>query len=170
MARYLRDRIASHPAVEVLLNVEVRELAGHPHLEQVTVEHNLTGERRTIGAGALLVHIGAAPHTDWLKGTIALDEHGFVLTGSALILSQRDRDLWDRLGRSPFLLETSRPGVFAVGGVRSRSTNMVAAAVGEGGMAVRFAAETPQLGYAPRAQCERKFRDQRPPLPLLAML
>lgn len=140
MARYLRDRITAR-GLEVLLGHEVRQLAGDGHLEQVTVEKVSTGERRTIDAGALVVLIGAAPRTDWLAEAIALDGEGFVLTGPSLPVELRDREPWARLGRGPFLVETSRPGVFAVGDVRSGSTRMVAPAVGEGGMAVRFVAE-----------------------------
>ena len=140
MARYLRDRITAR-GLEVLLGHEVRQLAGDGHLEQVTVEKVSAGERRTIDAGALVVLIGAAPRTDWLAEAIALDGEGFVLTGPSLPVELRDREPWARLGRGPFLVETSRPGVFAVGDVRSGSTRMVAPAVGEGGMAVRFVAE-----------------------------
>jgi thioredoxin reductase (NADPH) len=112
------------------------------------VENVNTNEHRTIDAGAMVVLIGAAPRTEWLAGAVALDDDGFVLTGPALGSELRDREPWARIARSPFLLETSRPGVFAVGDVRSGSTRMVAPAVGEGGMAVRFVAEylarTPQ--------------------------
>ena len=89
----------------------------------------------------MIVLIGAEPPTEWLAGQIALDDDGFVLTGPALPAGLSDRPPWDTLGRGPFLVETSRPGVFAVGDVRSGSTKMVAPAVGEGGMAVRFVAE-----------------------------
>jgi thioredoxin reductase (NADPH) len=141
MARYLRDRIAREPNLEVLLGHEVRELAGDGHLERVTVANVRTGEARTLEAGGLVVLIGAEPRTEWLAGQIALDDDGFVLTGPALPAGLSDRPPWDTLGRGPFLVETSRPGVFAVGDVRSGSTKMVAPAVGEGGMAVRFVAE-----------------------------
>jgi hypothetical protein len=80
----------------------------------------------------MVVLIGAEPHTEWLAGAVALDEDGFVLTGPALSPDLRHRARWERLGRGPFLVETSRPGVFAVGDVRSGSTKMVAPAVGEG--------------------------------------
>ena len=140
MARYLRDRIADS-RIDVLLRHEVRGLAGDGHLERVTVEDIGTGDRREIDAGALVVLIGAAPRTDWLAGSFDLDEEGFVLTGPALRYDPRGRESWTRLARAPFLLETSRPGVFAVGDVRSGSTRMVAPAVGEGGMAIRFVAE-----------------------------
>jgi thioredoxin reductase (NADPH) len=141
MASYLRERIARDARIEVLLAHEVRELAGDGHLERVTIENIHTGERRTLSAGAMIVLIGAMPRTDWLAGQIALDKEGYVLTGPTLGPNMREREPWNALGRDPFLLETSRPGVFAVGDVRSGSTKMVAPAVGEGGMAVRFAAE-----------------------------
>jgi thioredoxin reductase (NADPH) len=105
------------------------------------VEQTESGDRRTLAAGALVVLIGAIPHTDWLANTVTLDSDGFVLTGAALGAGLRDREPWTRLARDPFLLETSLPGVFAVGDVRSGGTRMAAPAVGEGGMAVRFAAE-----------------------------
>jgi len=141
MAAYLRERIGDEPAVEVLLGHEVRGVAGEDHLERVTVEDTNSGERRTLNAGALVVLIGATPHTDWLESKVALDADGFVLTGPGLGHGLRDREPWSRLDRDPFLLETSFPGVFAVGDVRSGGTRMAAPAVGEGGMAVRFAAE-----------------------------
>jgi thioredoxin reductase (NADPH) len=141
MARYLRDRIERHPKVEVLLGHEIRELHGDGHLERVTIEHARTGERRTLKVGALVVLIGAEPRTEWLSGQLALDAEGFVLTGPQLGPGVRERDPWDKLGRGPFLVETSLPGVFAVGDVRAESTKMVAPAVGEGDMAVRFAAQ-----------------------------
>jgi thioredoxin reductase (NADPH) len=110
-------------------------------LEHVTIEHARTSECRTLKAGGLVILIGAEPRTEWLSGQLALDSEGFVLTGPQLVPDVRERDPWDKLGRGPFLVETSRPGVFAVGDVRSGSTKMVAPAVGEGGMAVRFAAQ-----------------------------
>jgi thioredoxin reductase (NADPH) len=141
MARYLRDRISGEPAIDVSLNSEVRELAGDGRLERVTVEDTRTGERRVVDAGAMVVLIGAAPRTDWLAAVIALDEDGYVLTGPWLGPKAHELAPWDVLGRAPFLLETSQPGVFAIGDVRSGSTKMVAPAVGEGGMAARFVAE-----------------------------
>src|SRR5262249_46768120 len=141
MARYLRDRIARDPNVEILFGHELREVAGDGHLEQVVVEDVHSGARRTLEAGGVVVLIGAEPRTDWLVAAVALDADGHVLTGPALPPRLRDRGPWDALGRGPFLLETSRPGVFAVGDVRSGSTKMVAPAVGDGGMAYRFAAE-----------------------------
>jgi thioredoxin reductase (NADPH) len=141
MAAYLRGRIEREPAVQVLFGHEVRSIGGDNHLEHVEVEDTASGARRTLVAGALVVVIGATPHTDWLDGTVALDAEGFVLTGHVLGSGLRDREPWKQLGRDPFLLETSVPGVFAVGDVRSGGTRMAAPAVGEGGMAVRLAAE-----------------------------
>jgi len=141
MAAYLRERIANEAAVEVLLGHEVRAVEGEDQLERVTVEETGSGVRRTLRAGALVVLIGATPHTDWLPHEVALDADGFVLTGPALGNSLRDSEPWKQLDRDPYLLETSLPGVFAVGDVRSGGTRMAAPAVGEGGMAVRFAAE-----------------------------
>jgi thioredoxin reductase (NADPH) len=96
---------------------------------------------RAIPSLPLVILIGAEPCTEWLSGLLALDAEGFVLTGPQLPPGLRERDPWDKLDRGLFLVETSQPGVFAVGDVRSGSTKMVAPAVGEVGMAVRFAAE-----------------------------
>jgi thioredoxin reductase (NADPH) len=139
MAGYLRDRIADDPAVEVLLGHEVRAVAGDGRLEQVTVEETTTGTRRTLDASAMVVLIGATPHTAWLPKDLALDAEGYILTGPQLGAALGGGEPWQTLGREPFLVETSRPGVFAVGDVRSGSTKMVAPAAGDGGMAVRFA-------------------------------
>ena len=130
MSRYLVDQIERNPNIEVLCHTEVRELVGEEVLEAVVVENNQTGERRQIPARALFVFIGADPHVDWLAGQVELDEDGFVLTGSRRV----------RQPRQPHAvgLETNLPGVFAAGDVRSGSIKRVAAAVGEGAMAVRF--------------------------------
>jgi thioredoxin reductase (NADPH) len=141
MARYLRERIAADPSVEVILGSEVRALDGDGHLERLTVEETRTGDHRTLEARAMVVLIGAEPPTDWLAAELALDDHGFILTGPALGRGLGQREPWRALGREPFLVESIRPGVFAVGDVRSGSTKMVAPAAGEGGMAVRFLGE-----------------------------
>ena len=141
MARYLRERIAHDPAVDVLLDHEVRAVSGDERLEQVTVEDTSSSERHTLEASSLVVLIGAQPPTEWLASEIELDEDGFILTGPQLGTLLAQREPWKTLGREPFLVETSRPGVFAVGDVRSGSTRMVAPAAGDGGMAVRFAGE-----------------------------
>jgi thioredoxin reductase (NADPH) len=137
MSRYLVDQIERNPRVEVFLNTEVRELVGEAgSLEAVVVENNQTGERRSLEARALFVFIGAEPCASWLGGQIALDEKGFVLTGADAARSAADAGRRS-VGRPPLVFETSRPGVFAVGDVRSGSIKRVAAAVGEGSMAVR---------------------------------
>jgi thioredoxin reductase (NADPH) len=134
MSRYLADRIERSPA-EVMLGSEVRELGGDGALREVIVESHLTGERRRVPARGLFVFIGADPYTQWLRGQLALDRQGFVLTGAAAAETLPDR----RGGaRPPLVLETSRPGVMAVGDVRSGSIKRVASAVGEGSMAVRL--------------------------------
>jgi len=111
-------------AVEVLLGTEVKALEDDQHLERVVVEQIEGGTRRTLAAGVLVVLIGAAAHTDWLAGKIALDEAGFAPTGPAPP-DLRTVDPWKSLGRNPFLFETSRPGVFALGDIRAGSTKMV---------------------------------------------
>jgi thioredoxin reductase (NADPH) len=141
MARYLRERIARNPAIDVLLGHEVRAVNGNGHLAGVTVGDTDSAKQRTLQASAMVVLIGAEPRTEWLAGEIALDEDGFILTGPQLGTQLAQREPWKTLGREPFLVETSRPGVFAVGDVRSGSTKMVAPAAGDGGMAVRFAGE-----------------------------
>ena len=141
MARYLRERIAAEPAVELMLGSEVRGVDGEGRLERVTVEEPRDGEHKTLEAQAMVVLIGAEPPTQWLATELALDDHGFILTGPALNRGLAQHEPWRTLGREPFLVETSRPGVFAVGDVRSGSTKMVAPAAGEGGMAVRFLGE-----------------------------
>jgi thioredoxin reductase (NADPH) len=129
MSRYLVDRIARIPNVHVMTGTEVRELHGEAALEAVTVTDNRTGTRRTIDARALFVFIGMAPCTGWLGGLVDLDDYGFVRTGPGS----------DGADRS--LLETSQPGIFAVGDVRAGSAKRVATAVGEGAMAIRLAFE-----------------------------
>jgi thioredoxin reductase (NADPH) len=133
MSQYLIARIEADPRIEVLQHTEVRGLEGETHLERVTLEDNQTGERRTVECQGLFCFIGAVPATAWLAGCVALDRSGFVLT---------DRSLPEAAtaafgGRDPLPLETSTPGVFAVGDVRSGSLKRVAAAVGEGSSAVR---------------------------------
>jgi thioredoxin reductase (NADPH) len=121
MSRYLADRIERAPNVDVLLHSEVRELRGEDTLEGILVEDTRSSDRRSLDARALFVFIGAEPHVEWLGRDTDLDPSGYVITGLDL--------------------ETSRPGVFAAGDVRSGSIKRVASAVGEGAMAVRFVHE-----------------------------
>jgi len=136
MSRYLVDRVTDTENVELLTNVEIRELMGEDRLEGVVVEDNRSGARRTLGARGLFVFIGAKANTAWLQGAVELDKRGFVLTGRALNDSALEEDAWQALSREPYPLETSLPGVFAAGDVRGGSIKRVASAVGEGAMAV----------------------------------
>ncbi|HEX4720055.1 MAG TPA: FAD-dependent oxidoreductase [Thermoleophilaceae bacterium] len=137
MSRYLADRIERSPNVEVMPHSEVRELLGHEELEGLVVEDTDRGERTTVEARALFVFTGADPCNGWLGDELALDEGGYVLTGAA--------------AGSDLPLQTSRPGVFAAGDVRSGSVRRVAAAVGEGAMAVRLVHEHLRLAYTASA-------------------
>ncbi|OZC95436.1 cyclic nucleotide-binding protein [Rhodococcus sp. 06-235-1A] len=136
MSRYLVDQIEHHPHVTVHRHTEVRAVRGKKYLDEVVVENNRTGEQDTIRAHALFVFIGATPYTGWLADAIALDEHGFVVTGTDAALARGDGAL--QIGAALCgTLETSRPGLFAAGDVRSGSVKRVASAVGEGAMSVR---------------------------------
>jgi len=135
MSHYLIERIEAEAHIELVTDTQVRALAGDSHLDHVTLEHTPTGERRTVSCSGLFCFIGADPTTAWLAGELELDSKGFILT---------DRSLPDSITngprfatRDPLPLETSVPGVFAVGDVRSGSLKRVAAAVGEGSSAVR---------------------------------
>jgi thioredoxin reductase (NADPH) len=134
MSRYLVDQIERNELVKVCLHSEVIELGGDRELETVTVADTSSGERTVVPTKALFVFIGAVPHTEWLAGQLATDDAGFLLTGRDI----EGADLAEHEGNEPWFLETSRPGIFAVGDVRSGSIKRVASAVGEGSMAVRL--------------------------------
>jgi thioredoxin reductase (NADPH) len=136
MSRYLIDQIDRHPRVTVRSCTEIREVHGDDKLSEVVTEDKRTGERHSIQTRALFVFIGADPHTSWLVGAIQLDDRGFVPTGPAALYSDVDGNQV-RTQCQPMMLETSQPGVFAVGDVRSGSVKRVASAVGEGSMAIR---------------------------------
>jgi thioredoxin reductase (NADPH) len=136
MSAYLAERIAQTPNIEVLLDTQVRRIEGDTRVGAVEVLNTKTDEVRTLQVTALFSFIGAEPHTDWLPPEIEKDEKNFVRTGHDLAQSPH----WTTK-RQPFLLETSCPGVFAAGDVRSGSVKRVASAVGEGAMAVRFVHE-----------------------------
>ena len=138
MSSYLVERVMAAENVESLTNTEVRELVGEDHLNGMVVEDNRSGARRTLGARALFVFIGAEANTGWLEGAVELDESGFVLTGGDVDRSSLEGDVWAGLAREPYPLETSLPGVFAAGDARSGSIKRVSSAVGEGSMAVRL--------------------------------
>jgi thioredoxin reductase (NADPH) len=136
MSSYLAQRIEQTANIEVLLNTTVRRMSGDNYLSSVEIVNSKTGQERTLKTAALFSFIGAVPRTDWLPPEIERDAKGFVRTGAALAQSPH----WTAR-RPPFLVETSRPGVFAAGDVRSGSIKRVASAVGEGAMAVQFVHE-----------------------------
>jgi thioredoxin reductase (NADPH) len=135
MSYYLIQQIEGIDNITVRTCCEVVEVEGHKQLERITLQDKNTGARETVDAGWLFVFIGAAPRTDWLDGVITRDERGFVLAGPDLAVDGVLPAGWN-LDRQPFHLETSVPGVFAAGDVRSESAKRVASAVGEGAMAV----------------------------------
>jgi thioredoxin reductase (NADPH) len=138
MSRYLVERLARLENVTLHTSSVVDALDGDDRLHSVTLRDITTEETTVIPVTALFIFIGAVPHSDWLSGCVERDRAGFVLTGPALPASAITADAWQQVRRAPHFLETSLPGVFAVGDVRSASVKRVASAVGEGAMAVTF--------------------------------
>ena len=139
MSTYLLDRIEHDPRITVHTQTVVAAVRGDRQLESVVIEERSSGKQTDVTTHDLFVMIGAEPRTAWLDNAVLRDRRGFISTGDeipAAALSDKD---WATLERGPYLLETSLPGVFAVGDVRANSVKRVAAAVGEGSMAVRFA-------------------------------
>ena len=137
MSKYLIDRIEQTPNIRVETGVSVVEVKGETHLSDIGIKCHSTGEVEWVPASALFIFIGAAPRTEWLEGVVERDDHGFVLTGPDLIHDGKMPRGWT-LDRAPGLLETSVPGVFAVGDVRHGSVKRVASSVGEGSVAIQF--------------------------------
>ncbi len=135
MSRYLIRRIEEHPSITVRTQAEIVELGGDGRLESVRVRDNRTGTSELQNVRHVFMMTGARPNTAWLEGCVATDDKGFIKTGTDL--SPDDLAAWP-LARPPYLLETSRPGVFAVGDARSSNIKRVASAVGEGSIAVAF--------------------------------
>jgi thioredoxin reductase (NADPH) len=135
MSRYLIDRIEHHPKIHLRTRTQVVAVEGANHLEGITWQDAETGETTKRPIRHVFVMAGAVPNTKWLEGCIALDDKGFVRTGGDLSLEDLMAARWP-LGRSPYLLETTLPGVFAVGDARSGNLKRVASAVGEGSIAV----------------------------------
>ncbi|MEN0012148.1 MAG: NAD(P)/FAD-dependent oxidoreductase, partial [Solirubrobacteraceae bacterium] len=134
MSHYLIEQIEALPNVEVLTNTRAVEAHGEDgHLKSLDIVTKGDDARRSLRADACFVFIGAVPRTDWLDGVVQRDERGFILAGPDL-----SEDQWTAIDRDPHLLETSVPGVFVAGDVRSRSMKRVASAVGEGSMVVSF--------------------------------
>jgi thioredoxin reductase (NADPH) len=136
MSSYLVHRIEQTPNIEVLCKTEIKRMSGDGHLGAVEIINNKTGEVRTLKVPAVFSFIGASPRTEWLPAEIEKDDKGFVRSGPTLAQSPH----WSG-ARQPYLLETSRRGVFAAGDVRSGSVKRVASSVGEGAMAVQFVHE-----------------------------
>ncbi|GAB4460682.1 MAG: FAD-dependent oxidoreductase [Anaerolineae bacterium] len=137
MSDYLVRQIKGTDNINVRLRTVLVEAHGDDHLEGVTVRNLNTDEKETLSAAALFILIGARPNTEWLAGVVERDSAGFILSGPDLMVDGQRPKGWP-LDRDPYLLETSVPGIFVAGDVRHRSVKRVAAAVGEGSMAIQF--------------------------------
>ncbi len=135
MSRYLIRRIEEHPAIVRHVQTEIVTLEGNGHLERVGWRDNHSERTETHAIRHVFAMTGAVPSTRWLAGCLALDAKGFIKTGPDLSPEDLATARWP-LGRTPHLLETSLPGVFAIGDVRARSLKRVASAVGEGSIAI----------------------------------
>jgi thioredoxin reductase (NADPH) len=132
MSDYLSRRVQAQKNIDILYRTEVRRMSGDQRLEEVELENTKTGERQVVRTPAVFSMIGAKPCTEWLPEEIARDDRGFIKTGTAVA----DEPAWRASKHQPTPMETSLPGIFAAGDVRSGSVKRCAAAVGEGGMAV----------------------------------
>ena len=139
MSRYLTDRIERNESIELVTNTELRAFHGEGgKLRAATAVDRRDGSERTLHTRAIFAMIGAVPRTEALQGAVGLDERGFVVTGEDAGRHPDFEHHWTGGDRQPYLLETTRPGVFAAGDARSGSTKRVASAVGEGSMAVTY--------------------------------
>lgn len=132
MSDYLSRRVQAQKNIDILYRTEIRRMSGDQKLEEVELENTKTGERQVVKTPAVFSMIGAKPCTEWLPPEIARDDRGFIKTGTAVA----DEPAWRASKHQPTPMETSLPGIFAAGDVRSGSVKRCAAAVGEGGMAV----------------------------------
>ncbi|MCX6466257.1 MAG: NAD(P)/FAD-dependent oxidoreductase, partial [Pseudonocardiales bacterium] len=135
MSHYLIKQLDAIENVHVRTSTEVAEACGDGHLERLVLSDRRSGEKQEVDAASMFVFIGAAPRTEWLDGVVTRDERGFVRTGPDLVVGGQRPPGWP-LDRDPYHLESSVPGVFVAGDVRSDSVKRVASAVGEGAMAV----------------------------------
>ena len=147
MSQYLRAELEAAPNVEVRLGTEIIGGGGEERLERVVLLDRESGTEAAVSAGGLFLMIGGAPHTDWLPAEIERDRGGYLLTGTDLVRNGRVVECWP-LDRSPQVLETSMPRVFAAGDARHGSISRVASAVGDGSVVV--------------AQVHRIISDPRP--------
>jgi thioredoxin reductase (NADPH) len=136
MSRYLVRRIEQNDRIELHTRTEITALQGNEHLERVRWR-GAGGEEEARDVRHVFVMTGAVPSTGWLGGCVTLDGKGFIKTGTDLTREDLEAAGWP-LTRAPFLLETSRPGLFAVGDVRGHNIKRIASAVGEGSIAVSF--------------------------------
>ena len=132
MSDYLSRRVQARKNIEILYQTEIRKMFGGKKLEQIELENTQTGERRMVRTPAVFSMVGARPCTEWLPPEIERDDKGFIKTGTSVA----GAPAWQASKHQPGPLETSLPGIFAAGDVRSGSVKRCAAAVGEGGMAV----------------------------------
>src|ERR1044072_7732802 len=137
MSHYLIRRIEETPNITLHTPTQITCLEGEHELERVTLTNERTGEHETRPIRHVFLMTGAAPNTEWLKSCVNLDEKGFVRTGSDLTAEELKAARWS-LPRQPYLMETTLPGVVAVGDVRSGSVKRIASAVGEGWVCVQF--------------------------------
>ena len=148
MSRYLIGRIEAHPRIEICYRTRITSLSGAGHLEHVAWQDDVRGETKSGPIRHVFVMAGAAPRTEWLEDSFVLDNKGFIVTGPDLA-ALAEVDPWP-LNRPPFLLETSTPGIFAVGDARAGSVKRVASAVGEGSMAIH-------LVHRYLAECDEQY-------------
>jgi len=137
MSQYLIDQIRDTPNIQLWTHASVAEVHGESHLEEISVLCTDTNKIERVPAASMFIFIGALPRTDWLGDTVVRDDRGFILTGPDLMQGGQRPKGWEP-DRAPFLLETSVPGIFAVGDVRHGSVKRVASGVGEGSVAVQF--------------------------------
>jgi thioredoxin reductase (NADPH) len=137
MSRYLIRRIEDNPAIDLHTRTEIVSLEGDGHLERVRWRDNSSGVVTTHDVRHVFIMAGAVPNTSWLERCVVLDDNGFIKTGPDLSPEDLAAASWP-LARPPYLLETSRPGIFAVGDVRGGNIKRVASAVGEGSIAIAF--------------------------------
>jgi thioredoxin reductase (NADPH) len=139
MSRYLIQRLEENPKVDLHFHSDVSGVGGREHLEHVTWRERVTGSESEHAIRHLFIMTGASPRTEWLKGHVALDQEGFILTGRDLEAAgaAEGNPRWP-LDRAPEMLETSLPGVFAVGDVRAGNVKRVASAVGEGAISIHL--------------------------------
>jgi thioredoxin reductase (NADPH) len=135
MSRYLIRRIEGHSSIDLRTCTEIVAVEGTKHLERVTWRDKRTGKTETHDIRHIFVMTGAVPNTGWLSNCVLVDANGFIKTGTDLTSENLASAHWP-IGRRPYLLETSLPGVFAVGDVRAGNVKRVASAVGEGSIAV----------------------------------